>query len=148
MSAESKLNALVDGALRSHCLRAIYDLKIDRILNKKKRYLTVEEFCSEIEENSINPEVLQRIMRYMTRFDLFDEKYENEKFFFKITEVLQNHEPHELIDKVEVASNIKDLLTNKTNGKVYLSMLEVPKCETISRMTKTKDTKKILKHLW
>ena len=84
----------------------------------------------------------------MTRFDLFDEKYENEKFFFKTTEVLQNHEPHELIDKVEVASNIKDLLTNKTNGKVYLSMLEVPKCETISRMTKTKDTKKILKHLW
>lgn len=84
----------------------------------------------------------------MTQFDLFDEKYENEKLFFKTTEVLQIHEPHELIDKVEVASNIKDLLTNKTNGKVYLSMLEVPKCETISRMTKTKDTKKILKHLW
>ena len=107
----------MDGALRSHCLRAIYDLKIDRILNKNKRYLTVEEICSEIEENSINPEVLQRIMRYMTRFDLFDEKYENEKFFFKTTEVLQIHEPHELRDKVEVASNIKDLLTNKTNGK-------------------------------
>lgn len=53
----------------------------------------------------------------MTQFDLFDEKYENEKLFFKTTEVLQIHEPHELIDKVEVASNIKDLLTNKTNGK-------------------------------
>lgn len=38
MSAEYKLNALVDGALRPHCLRAIYDLKIDRILNKNKRY--------------------------------------------------------------------------------------------------------------
>ena len=117
MSAESKLNALVDGALRSHCLRAIYDLKIDRILNKNKHYLSVEEICSEIEENSINPEVLQRIMRYMTRFDLFDEKYEHGKFFFKTTEVLQVHEPPGLIDKIEVASKIKHLLTNKTDGK-------------------------------
>ena len=123
MSAETKLNALVDGALRSHCLRAIYYLKVDRILNKNKHYLSVGEICSEIEENSINPEVLQRIMRYMTRFDVFDEKYENGKFFSKTTEVLQVPETHKLIDKIEVASKIKDLLTNKTDGKSLFELV-------------------------
>lgn len=117
MSAETKLNALADGALRAHCLRAVYDLKINDILNKNGSFMSTTEIISEMEGKCVNPEVLGRLMRYMARFDLFDEKYEDGKFYFKTTEMLQFQESIELIDRIEVSLKIMDLLTDNTDGK-------------------------------
>ena len=117
MSAETKLSALVDGALRAHCLRAIYDLKVNDILNKNGGFMSTGEIISEMEGKCVNPDVLGRLMRYMARFDLFDEKYEGSKFYFKTTEMLQFHKSIELIDRIEVSFKIMDLLTDNTDGK-------------------------------
>lgn len=117
MSAETKLNTLVDGGLRAHYLRAIYDLKVNDILNKNGGFMLTAEIISEMEGKCVNPEVLNRLMRYMTRFDLFDEKYEDCKIYFKTTEMLQFQESIELIDRIEVSLKILDLLTDNTDGK-------------------------------
>ena len=86
-TASLKRVELNEWVLRSQCLKLIYDLKINVILNKNEGFMTLKQICNEIKEE-INESYLQRVLRYTTCFDLIEEKTENDIFSFKTTDTL------------------------------------------------------------
>ena len=116
MNANLKLNDLKEGVLRSQCLNVIYDLKINEILNKNEGYMSIEEISKEIKNEDINVGYLLRLMRYMTCFKLFDEKIEQNTFYFKTTDMLQISESRKLWEYLNLTPKLLDAITNKTDG--------------------------------
>ena len=113
MDAILKLNDLNEGVLRSQCLKVIYDLKINEILNKNGGFISIEEISKEIENKNINVGYLLRLMRYMVCFELFDEKFEQNTFYFKTTKMLQVSESTVLWDYLNLTPKLLDAITNK-----------------------------------
>ena len=113
MDTMLKLNDLNEGVLRSQCLKVIYDLKINEILNKNGDFMSIENISKEIENEDINAGYLLRLMRYMTCFKLFDEKFEQNSFYFKTTDMLQVPESSVLWDYLNLTPKLMDAITNK-----------------------------------
>ena len=113
MDAVLKLNDLNEGVLRSQCLKVIYDLKINEILNKNGGFMSIDEISKEIENEDINAGYLLRLMRYMACFKLFDEKFEQNTFYFKTTDMLQVSESTVLLDYLNLTPKLLDAITNK-----------------------------------
>ena len=116
MDANLKLNDLKEGVLRSQCLNVIYDLKINEILIKNEGYMSIEEISKEIKNEDINVGYLLRLMRYMTCFKLFDERIQENTFYFKTTDMLQVSESRKLWEHLNLTSKLLDTITNKINN--------------------------------
>ena len=83
------MTELTDWILRSECIKTIFELKIHDILLKNDGFLSTKDICGYVKtetQKEINSNHLQRIMRYLACFGVFEEKYEGEEIVFRATD--------------------------------------------------------------
>ena len=82
-----------DWILRSECIKTVFELKINHMLSKNEGFLSAKDICGYVKsetEKSINSSYLQRVMRYLARFGVFEEKYDGEVIVFAASNELKN----------------------------------------------------------
>ena len=108
---------LYDGVRRAYALSTIYDLKINDILLANNIFMSAVDIASQIEGRSINPIYLERILRYLVCFGVFEEKYVNDIISFKATEFFKLPEFKLLTCLYKCSARYQDLLEDKTEGE-------------------------------
>ena len=93
------MEEFTDWVLRSECIKIVFELKINRILSKHDGFLSAKDICGYIKcetEKSIDSRYLERVMRYLVCFGVFEEKYDGDVIVFKASNELKNIGQHSL----------------------------------------------------
>ena len=115
---------LSNGALRAACLKTVYELKIQDVFEETSGFLSASEICQELrQKNNINvyDNHLERVLRFLACFNLFQEKMVNDCIVFKKTEFFDTKFIQmPLLTAVNFGYKLTDYLTQKSEGKTLM----------------------------
>ena len=109
-----------DCILRSECIKVVFELKIPDILRKNDGFLSTKDICGYVKtecRKQINSGYLQRVMRYLARFGVFEEKYDGKVIVFQASNKLKEIDQYAMY-QVDIYSNVAPHLMSALDGRV------------------------------